>query len=159
MHAGNGSCLLLFLVAPCCSQGATLLQCRWSVHPVICLWQDPPTPPPIFFIPIFFFSPPKNFFLLSLFYAFLDILCHPECSKNFHPKFFFHPKIFWVKQGVTQCYQAFLFFFFRSDENEIFPIGSKKEAFHCCVFSFFFFFFTNYLDPRKTPFRPLSAQQ
>ena len=29
-------------------------------------------------------------------------------KKKFHPKNFFHPKFFWVKQGVTQCYQTFL---------------------------------------------------
>ena len=33
---------------------------------------------------------------------FLDVLCHPECSKKFTQNFF------WVKQGATQCYQAFL---------------------------------------------------
>ena len=40
-----------------CWQGTTLhltLQCRWSVHPVVCPWQDPPVlnwPPP---------TPPAN---------------------------------------------------------------------------------------------------
>ena len=39
--------LISFLVTPCCSQGATLLLtlwCRWSTHPVVCPWQDPPSP-------------------------------------------------------------------------------------------------------------------
>ena len=44
----------------------------------------------------------QKIFLLSIFYVFLDILCHLECLKKFSPK------IFWVKQGATQCYQAFL---------------------------------------------------
>ena len=30
-----------------------------------------------------------------------------SAQKNFHPKFFFNE--LWVKQGETQCYQAFLF--------------------------------------------------
>ena len=42
------------------------------------------------------------------FYAFLDVSCHPECSKKCSPQFFFHPKLFWVKQGATQCCQALL---------------------------------------------------
>ena len=33
--------------------------------------------------PPFFTS--KKFFPVSLFYAFLDVLCHPECSKKFSP--------------------------------------------------------------------------
>ncbi len=32
----------------------------------------------------------------------------PPLKKFFSSKFFFHPKFFWVKQGATQCYQAFL---------------------------------------------------
>ncbi len=47
-----------------------------------------------------FFSPPKKIFSLSLFYAFLAVLCHPECSIFFHPKFFSNE--LWVKQGATQ---------------------------------------------------------
>ena len=66
----------------------------------ICPWQDPP-PHKIFFTS-------KKIFPLSLFYAFLDVLCHLECSKKILPKNFFHPKFFWVRQGATQCYQAFL---------------------------------------------------
>ena len=45
-----------------------------------------------FFFFQYCFSPPKNFFLtFTAFYAFLDVSCHPV----------------WVKQGVTQCCQAF----------------------------------------------------
>ncbi len=45
-----------------------------------------------------FFSP-KIFYLqksfpLSIFYAFLDVLCHPECSKKFSPQICFSLKIF-----------------------------------------------------------------
>ncbi len=64
----------------------------------------------LFFFQNFFFTS-KKIFPLSIFYAFLDVFCHPECSKNFLPKMFFHPNFFWVKQGATQCYQAFLVFF------------------------------------------------
>ncbi len=41
-----------------------------------------------FFFAQNFFSPLKTIFPLSIFYAFLDVLCHPECSKNFSPKIF-----------------------------------------------------------------------
>ncbi len=64
----------LFLVTPCCSQGATLhvtLQCR----PVVCFFFK------FFFYPNFF-SPPK--FSHFHFFAFLDVSCHPECSKKIH---------------------------------------------------------------------------
>ena len=50
-------------------------------------------------------------FVFSLFYAFLDVSCHPECSEKiftpivFQPKFVFNE--LWEKQGATQCYQAF----------------------------------------------------
>ncbi len=49
--------------------------------------------PKFFFHPKFFstqnfFSPPKKISPLSLFYVFLDVLCHPECSKKFSPKIF-----------------------------------------------------------------------
>ncbi len=44
-------------------------------------------PPKIFFHPKFFFTS-KKIFPLSIFYAFLDVLCHPECSKFFLPKIF-----------------------------------------------------------------------
>ena len=57
-------------------QGATLLV-TLSCHPVVCPWQDPS------------FSPPNYFPHFHYFYAFLDISCHLECSKKFHPKFFF----------------------------------------------------------------------
>ncbi len=40
-----------------------------------------------FFIQIFFFNS-KKIIPLSLFYAFLDVLCHLECSKKFSPKIF-----------------------------------------------------------------------
>ena len=90
----------------------------WSV----CPWQYPypcPTPPLqkrdfwaaqvilsnfcfwnfFFFVSKYFFFHPKFFFTSKDFltFTFLDVLCHPECSKNFHPKFV------WVKQGTTQC--------------------------------------------------------
>ena len=64
--------------------------------------------PNFFFIQFFFFTSKK--FSHSLFYAFLDVFCQPECSKKFSPKMFFYPKLFSVKQGMTQCYQAFLVF-------------------------------------------------
>ena len=35
-----------------------------------------------------FFPPPKKFSHFHFFYAFLDVLCYPECSKNFSPKIF-----------------------------------------------------------------------
>ena len=60
--------------------------------------------PKILFHPNFFFSLLKKvshfqfFIYFQMFYAILS------AQKNFHPKFF------WVKQGATQCYQAFLVF-------------------------------------------------
>ncbi len=62
-----------------------------------------------FFHPNFFFISKKNF-PLSLVYAFLDVSCHPECS-NLYPIFTqnFSDEL-WVKQGATQCYQAFLIY-------------------------------------------------
>ncbi len=69
----------LFLVAPCCSQGATLhvtLRCH----------------------PKFFFTSFHFFMHFWMFHAILS------AQKKFHPKFF------WVKQGATQCYEAFLVF-------------------------------------------------
>ena len=78
------------------------------VHPSSCLWQRPPWKGDFwaaqaiwsnfhfqnfffftqnFFHPKFFFTS-KKIFPLSIFYAFLDILCCPECSKKFSPKFF-----------------------------------------------------------------------
>ena len=42
---------------------------------------------PNFFPSKFFFTFKKNF-QLSLFYVFLDVLCHPECSKKFSPQMF-----------------------------------------------------------------------
>ena len=58
----------------------------------------------IFFSPQFFFFTSKkfsHFHFLMHFWMFYAIL---SAQKNFHPKFF------WVKQGATQCYQAFLVF-------------------------------------------------
>ena len=60
----------------------------------------------LFILKNFFFTS-KTIFPRSLFYAFLDVSCHPECSKNT-----FHPKIFFNELWVKQCYQAFYFFFF-----------------------------------------------
>ena len=57
--------------------------------------------------------------LSSIFYTFLDVLCHPECSKKFSPKMFFHPNFFWMKQGATQCYQAFLVYLGVNNEIEV----------------------------------------
>ena len=37
-----------------------------------------------------------------------------SAQKKFDLKFFFHPKFFWMKQGATQCYQAFLLSDFNS---------------------------------------------
>ena len=65
-----------FLVAPCCSQGATLqvtLRCRLSGGLCVCP------------------SVAKNFFPLLLLYAFLDVSCHPESSKEFSPQNVLHP--------------------------------------------------------------------
>ena len=53
-----------FLVAPCRSQGATL-RCRLVVCPVSVAG-----------------PPPYPTFSLSLFYAFLDVSCSPECSNS-----------------------------------------------------------------------------
>ena len=101
-----------------------------SVHPVVCLWPNPLPLPETwflgssgnfkqlsfsensfffqnFFLPKIFFHLQNNFPSFS-FYAFLDVLCYPECSKILSPKIFIHPKFVWVKQGATQCYQAFL---------------------------------------------------
>ena len=84
-----------------------------SAMSVVCSWTTPRPPPPppnmisvqlgqfqatfifrffyfIFFFTQFFFTS-KICFSLSLFYAFLDVSYHPE----------------WVKQGATQCHQAF----------------------------------------------------
>ena len=100
----------LFLVVPCCCKERLNLSLCDVVRPVVHLWQAPHPlemcflgssgnceqlsfldffSPNFFFF--FFFFTSKIFFSLSLFYAFLDVLCHPE----------------WVKQGVTQCCQAF----------------------------------------------------
>ncbi len=86
-----------FLVAPCCLQGATLqvtLPCRLVVCPSILFFR-------IFFHPIFF-SPPKKFSHFHFFMHFWMFYAILSAQKNVHPEFF------WVKQGVTQCYQAFL---------------------------------------------------
>ncbi len=84
-------------------QGATPLVPLHVGCPVVCLSvAGPPTPKRDFwavqailsnfcilefFFQMFFFtqnifSPPKKFFSLSLFYAFLDVSCHPECSNS-----------------------------------------------------------------------------
>ena len=78
-------CALCFLVAPCCSQGATLqvtLRCRLSgcLSLAIFFFQN-------FFSPKIIFTS-KFCFPVSLFYAFLGVLCHPECSKKFSSKIF-----------------------------------------------------------------------
>ncbi len=95
--------------------------------PVVCLSVATPHPHPqlsfseiffflffskYFFTPIFFFiqnffppnffSPPKKFSHFQYFMHFWMFYAILSAQKNFHPKFF------WVKQGVTQCYQAFL---------------------------------------------------
>ncbi len=44
------------------------------------------------------------------------VLCHPECLKKFYPKFF------WVKQGATQYYQAFLVL---EDASSAFPCAGQ----------------------------------
>ncbi len=85
-----------FLVAPCCSQGATLqvtLRCRPVVCLSVCLsvrpWQEPPPT----------------------------------------------PKCFWVKQGTTQCYQAFLVFlsFFLERKISSRPqVKTKETQFSFC---------------------------
>ena len=68
----------LFSVAPCCCKERLYLSLCDVVRLSVCPWHSP----------------------LSLFYAFLDV--SPQ---------FFSPQIFlyelWVKQGATQCYQAF----------------------------------------------------
>ena len=61
-----------FSVGPWCSQGATLLLVTLRCRPVVCLSIRGRTPTRTF-----------------TFYAFLDVLCHPECSKNFSLQFFF----------------------------------------------------------------------
>ena len=65
----------------------------------------------LFFFFKFFFS--SNFFnFFKFFFITLNFFppCHPECTKKFHPKFFFSQNFFfnalWVKQGATQCCQA-----------------------------------------------------
>ncbi len=63
-----------------------------SVHPVVCPWQDP-TPTPQKNFPTFTFLRISGCFMPSW------------VLKKMSPQFFFHLKLFWVKQ----CYQAFLF--------------------------------------------------
>ena len=99
------------------SSRALLLSTCHSVMSVVCPWQN--TPPPNTPLETWFlgssgnfFSTSKKIFLLSLFYAFLDVFM-PYWELRFlvHPKFNFHPKYFfnelWVKEGTTQCCQAF----------------------------------------------------
>ena len=109
-----------FLVMPCCLQGATLQVTLWC-HPVVCLWQAMFVFGKknlfCFFFLIFFiqnFFSPKIFFHFQKNFPTFNFLCISGCFilsrvlKKFSPKFFFHPNFFWVKQGMTQCYQAFL---------------------------------------------------
>ncbi len=105
--------------------------------------------PQNFFSPKFFFFHPKFFFTqncfsskffftskkifpLSLFYAFLDVSCYPEC---FSPQIFFHPKFFWVKHGATQCYQAFLVSRKGGYLKHLFSLSSWGDGVHLkCLF-------------------------
>ncbi len=84
---------------PCCSTSHSAMSSgSLSAHP----WQDPPPPGNVIsgqlisnfhfwkkkiFLPKFFFTS-KKIFPFSLFYKFLDVLCQPECSRNFLPKIF-----------------------------------------------------------------------
>ncbi len=58
----------------------------------------------IFFHSKFFFSPPKKFSHFQFFMHFWMFYAILSAQNNVHPKFI------WVKQGTTQCYQAFLVF-------------------------------------------------
>ena len=80
-----------FLVAPCCCKERLYFSLCHVLRPVVCLSVHLQ----------------KNFPTFT-FLVFLHVSCHPECSKKFSPQIFFHPKIFLVKQGATQCCQAFL---------------------------------------------------
>ena len=71
----NASKVCRFLVAPCCCKPRSYSTCHSAMSSIqfsVCPWQDL-----------------QNFFPLSLFCAFLDVSCHPECSKKIHPKSFF----------------------------------------------------------------------
>ena len=85
-----------------------------------------------FFLSKIFFTSTK-IFPLSLFYTFLDVSCHPDCLKRFLPQMFFHPKFFWVKQGATQCYQAFWVFFFLAEQWEfLHSLTISVQRLHFC---------------------------
>ena len=101
-----------FLVAPCCSQGATLQVTLWC-GPVVCPWQHPPPPPEIWFLGssgnfkqllfseiyfylfIFFF---KIFFHLQKNFPTFNFLCISGCFmpfwvlKTIFTQNFFSPK-------------------------------------------------------------------
>ena len=56
----------------------------------------------------FFFtqnSTSKKIFPLSLFYAFLDVSCHPECSKILFTQIFFHLKFFFNELGWSKAWR------------------------------------------------------
>ena len=105
-ESGVDPLICLFLVALCCCKKRLYLSLWAIICPVIHDRKHLPPPPPpqkhdFWAAPAIlskfcfwkknlnFFFTYKKIFPLSLFYAFLDISCHPECSKNFHPKFLF----------------------------------------------------------------------
>ncbi len=69
----------------------------------------------------------KKIFPLSLFYAFLDVLCHPECSKKFLPKIFLgearHDTMLQSISSFSFVWQPCLFY----------PPNSKPGRFFWCI--------------------------
>ena len=144
-----------FLVAHCCTQGATLqvtLRCRLSVRLSVRGRTSAPPPTPkqlsflektkiidthlkIFFHPKCFSSKiffTQNFFSSKLFFSPPKKISHFHFFMHFwmfcailSAQKIFHPKFFWVKQGTTQCYQAPL-----SDVKQVRFIRVKAERPH-----------------------------
>ncbi len=101
----------LFLVAPCCSQGATLqvtLTCPPVVCPVVCPGRTsapPPTPK----------LPPKHDFWAAQ--AILSNFCFWK-KKNWHtPQNFFCPKFFFIQNFFHSKFFFIQIFFFHLQKN------------------------------------------
>ena len=128
---------ITILVAPCCSQGATLhvtLRC----YLVVC-GRNPPPPEMWFpdslsnfkqllfliFLNFFKICSHNSFHLQKkfppvTFYAFLDVSCHPECS-FFHPKFS-SPNFFLMSSGWSKAHTMLLSLFLLPKS-----VGKKKN--------------------------------
>ncbi len=98
------------LVAPCCCCKERLIM---PLSDVVCLVGCPSVHP--------------NFQFQNKFSHFLDVSCHPECSNKICSPIFFNE--LWVKQGATQCNEAF--WFTKSPFKQIWKTGGQDFCLTC----------------------------